>query len=104
MDLITPLDQQIIDMLSTDTSTTESQNDTPATDTTNDTDERQITTRVFVRGPAQNAYVTVPEISPLLRDENELPALMVNDTLPITDPCPFSASPYEKLPISLDNR
>ena len=64
-------------------------NDTNTTLVT--TTERQVTTRVFVRGRAQNAYVTVPESSPLLRrDENKLPALMADDKLPITDPRPFT--------------
>ena len=42
--------------------------------------------------------------SPLLTPppKNKLPALMADDKLPITDPRPFYASPYEKLPKSLE--
>ena len=53
---LTFLDGKIIDMLLTDSSDKEPKHDI---------DERQVTTRVIVRGPAQNAYVTVPENSPL---------------------------------------
>ena len=81
---------EILDMLSTDSPLLTPPPATPAPGSDNNIPERQITTRVFVRGPAQNAYVTVPENSPRLRrDENNLPALMINDTLPITDPRPF---------------
>ena len=96
-------DEQILEMLSTDSPLLTPPSTSPAPGSNNnDSTERQVTTRVIVRGPAQNAYVTVPESSSLLRDENNLPALMVNDTLPITNPRPFYASPYEKLPKSLE--
>ena len=95
MDTSSISDEQILEMLSTDSPLLTPPSASPASGNNNsDSTERQVTTRVIVRGPAQNAYVTVPESSPLLRDENNLPALMVNDTLPITDPRPFYASPY----------
>ena len=102
MDSTTTFEEQIIDMLSTDSPLPTPSSVSPALGNRNDKDERQVTTRVIVRGPAQNAYVTVPASSPLLRDENNFSALMVTDTLPITDPRPFSASPYDKLPKSLE--
>ena len=102
-------EDEILDMLSTDSPLLTPPPATPApssngTNTTLvTTTERQVTTRVFARGPAQNAYVTVPESSPLLRrDDDKLPALMANDQQPVTDPRPFYASPYEKLPKSLE--
>ena len=90
MDSSISLEEQIIDILSTDSPLPTPSIVSPAPGNNNDKDERQVTTRVIVRGPARNAYVTVPESSPLLRDENNLPALMVNDTLPITDPRPLT--------------
>ena len=82
-------EEEIIDMLSVDTPLLTPPPATPASGNEKLALERQVTTRIPVSGSAQNVYVTVPESSPLLRDENNLPALMVNDTLPITDPRPF---------------
>ena len=88
-------------MLSVDTPLLTPPPATPASGNEKPPPERQVTTRIPVSGSAQNVYVTVPESSHLLRDERNLPALMANDTLPITDPRPFYASPYEKLPKSI---
>ena len=95
-------EEEIFDMLSVDTPLLTPPPATPVSGNVTTTTERQVTTRIPVSGSAQNVYVTLPESSPLLRrDENNLPALLVNDALPITDPRPFYASPYEKLPKSL---
>lgn len=77
MEPLTSVDHQIIDIIMT---TDPSDNATKT-----DSDERQITTRVIVQGPARNAYVTFPENSPLLAQSTELPALLVIDTLPISN-------------------
>ena len=96
-----PNEEDLFDMLSLDTPLLTPPLATPASGNEKPPSERQVTTRIPVSGSAQNVYVTVPESSHLLRDEQKLPALMANDTLPITDPRPFYASPYEKLPKSL---
>ena len=101
METSSTYDEEIFDMLSVDTPLLTPPPATPASGNEKLTPERQVTTRIPVSGSAQNVYVTVPESSPLLRDDNNLPALMANDTLPISDPRPFYASQYEKLPKSI---
>ena len=101
METSSTYDEELFDMLSVDTPLLTPPPATSANGNEKPPPERQVTTRIPVSGSAQNVYVTVPESSHLLRNENNLPALMANDTFPITDPRPFYASPYEKLPKSI---